>query len=107
MKILITGAKGQLGRDCAEVLATEHTIYPIGSRELDISDRQQVSEFLDSIKPDTVINCAAYTAVDACEKNREECRRVNAEGPGLIAAGSAAIGARIIHISTDYVFDGN
>ena len=107
MKILITGAKGQLGRDCAEVLATEHTIYPIGSRELDISDRQQVSEFLESIKPDTVINCAAYTAVDACEKNREECRRVNAEGPGLIAAGSAAIGARIIHISTDYVFDGS
>lgn len=106
MKILITGARGQLGRDCAQVLATEHTIFPAGSRELDITDGRHVSALLHSIHPDAVINCAAYTAVDACETNRERCRRVNGEGPGLLAAETAALGARIIHISTDYVFDG-
>jgi dTDP-4-dehydrorhamnose reductase len=107
MKIVITGARGQLGKDCAEVLAIKHTVYPFGSGELDISDRQQVSALLDSIKPDAVINCAAYTAVDACEENKEDCWRVNAVGAGILAAGCAAVGARLIHISTDYVFDGS
>ncbi len=107
MKILITGAKGQLGQDCSEVLATEHSLYPFGSRELDITDKQQVLKVLASIKPDIVINCAAYTAVDASEKNSKQCRQVNSEGPGYIAAGCAATGAKIIHISTDYVFDGS
>jgi len=106
MKILITGAGGQLGQDCANLLATAHTIYPIGSRELDITDEVHVSALLDSIRPDAVINCAAYTAVDACEKDRDRCLRVNGEGPGFLAAKCADLGARIIHISTDYVFDG-
>jgi len=106
MKILITGAKGQLGRDCSNVLATEHITYPLGSRELDITDMQQVSALLDTIRPDAVINCAAFTGVDACEKDSMRCLRINGEGPGNLAAGCAVIGARLIHISTDYVFDG-
>ncbi|MDW7772982.1 MAG: dTDP-4-dehydrorhamnose reductase [Desulfobulbaceae bacterium] len=107
MKILITGAKGQLGQDCSDILAGEHTVYPIDLQELDITDQQQVSAYLEKMRPDVVINCAAYTAVDACEKNRKLCLQVNGEGPGFIAAGCAATGSRIIHISTDYVFDGS
>jgi dTDP-4-dehydrorhamnose reductase len=107
MKILLTGAKGQLGQDCTRVLATEHTVFhPFGSQELDITNNRMVTEMLQSINPDIVINCAAYTAVDGCENDKERCHQVNADGPGFIAAGCAQIGARIIHISTDYVFDG-
>jgi len=107
MKILITGASGQLGNDCAEILATEHTVYPLSLRELDITDRQQVGQILGRINPDTVINCAAYTAVDACETDKEQCRRVNSKGPGYLAVSCADLGTRLLHISTDYVFDGS
>lgn len=107
MNILITGAKGQLGQDCVAVLTKEHTVYPFSSLELDISDNQQVSETIQRIKPDTVINCAAYTAVDNCEKEVKRCHQVNGEGPAYLATECEAIGARIIHISTDYVFDGS
>jgi len=107
MKVIITGAYGQLGRDCRRVLSPEHAVQPLGSRDLDIADRRQVRSILEQRRPDIVINCAAYTAVDACENDREGCRRVNAVGPGNLAASCAAIGSRMIHISTDYVFDGN
>jgi dTDP-4-dehydrorhamnose reductase len=106
MKILLTGARGQLGRDCADVLATEHTLYPFGSAELDITDPHLVRAMIDSIRPDAVLNCAAYTAVDKCEEERELCMRVNGLGPGHLAEGCRTVGARLIHISTDYVFDG-
>jgi len=106
MKILITGAKGQLGRDCSQVLATSFTVYPFGSSELNIADRDQVNDIMDKIRPDFVVNCAAYTAVDNCEKNRERCRQVNADGPEYIARACAKTDARMIHISTDYVFAG-
>ena len=107
MKILITGAKGQLGRDCARIMGTENTVYAFGSQELDIRDPAQINHRLQTIKPDAVINCAAYTAVDACETDRDRCWQVNAESPGLIAAACAQHGSRLLHISTDYVFAGN
>ena len=107
MKILLTGAKGQLGQDCTKVLATEYTVlHAFGSQELDITNSRLVTEMLQIINPDIVINCAAYTGVDGCESDKERCWRVNADGPGFIAAGCAQIGARFIHISTDFVFDG-
>jgi dTDP-4-dehydrorhamnose reductase len=106
MKILLTGARGQLGQDCARVLGTEHTVYAFGSRELDIADLDQVRERMTMIRPEVVINCAAYTAVDACESKQEQCWRVNAEGPAFLAAACARHAARLLHISTDYVFDG-
>lgn len=107
MKIIITGAGGQLGQDCARVLGMENTVYGFGSQELDIADHDQVRQQFQAIKPDIVINCAAYTAVDRCETDKENCWRVNAEGPGIIASACAEVKARMIHISTDYVFDGN
>jgi dTDP-4-dehydrorhamnose reductase len=106
MNILITGAGGQLGRDCARVLATKNTVYAFGSKDLDISDHDQVRGYFQEIRPDVVVNCAAYTAVDGCETDRENCWRVNARGPGVIASSCSEAGARLIHISTDYVFDG-
>jgi dTDP-4-dehydrorhamnose reductase len=107
MKILITGARGQLGQDCAKVLGTENTVYGFSSQDLDISNHDQVKQHFQVIKPDIVVNCAAYTAVDKCETDQKNCWRVNAEGAGIIASICAENKARMIHISTDYVFDGN
>lgn len=106
MNILITGARGQLGQDCNRVLAARHHLHALSSRQLDISDREQVSRCLEALRPDIVINCAAYTAVDGCETDRENCWRTNGDGPGIVAGACARTGARMIHISTDYVFDG-
>jgi dTDP-4-dehydrorhamnose reductase len=106
MKILITGAKGQLGQDCSQILASSFTVFPFGSQELDIADRRQMYDIMESIQPDIVINCAAYTAVDDCENNLKRCKQVNTDGPEYIAGACAKTGARMIHISTDYVYDG-
>jgi dTDP-4-dehydrorhamnose reductase len=107
MKILITGARGQLGQDCAKVLGTENTVYGFSSQDLDISNHDQIKQHFQVIKPDFVVNCAAYTAVDKCETDQDDCWRVNAEGAGIIASICAENKAQMIHISTDYVFDGN
>lgn len=106
MNILITGAGGQLGQDCAKVLAAETTIHTFSSKDLDITDLAQVNHHFQVVKPDVVVNCAAYTAVDKCETDRDNCWRVNADGAGNLASACSEIGARMIHISTDYVFDG-
>ena len=106
MKILITGAGGQLGQDCAKVLANEATVQAFNSSDLDITDHAQVNHHFQVVKPDVVVNCAAYTAVDKCETDRDNCWRVNADGAGNLASACSEIGARMIHISTDYVFDG-
>ena len=98
MKILITGARGQLGQDCAKVLGTENTVYGFSSQDLDISNHDQVKQHFQVIKPDLVVNCAAYTAVDKCETDQDNCWRVNAEGAGIIASICAENKARMIHI---------
>lgn len=107
MNILITGAGGQLGQDCREVLTAEHAVHALGSRELDIAEESQVREWLVRVRPTVVINCAAYTAVDASENNQAQSWRVNAQGPAVLAAACAGAGARLLHISTDYVFAGD
>lgn len=107
MNILITGAGGQLGLDCIRVLTPNHTVHALTSRELDITDKKQVASSMCAVRPDVVVNCAAYTAVDRCETDRENCWQVNAIGPGIIAAACVQSGTRMVHISTDYVFDGN
>ncbi len=106
MKILITGAEGQLGRDCRTILKESHTIIPCDLPKTDITDAQAINALFRTYRPDTVINCAAYTHVDNCETHKETARQVNAEAPGILAAACSETGARFIHISTDYVFDG-
>ncbi len=107
MKILITGANGQLGQDCQQILAPNHTLLLCDIGTLDISDATAVQAMFTAEKPQVIINCAAFTAVDRCETEREAAWRANAIGPENLAKEAATIGARLIHISTDYVFDGN
>lgn len=108
-KVLITGAKGQLGLELYKQLSKyekEVQVIAASRADLDIIDFNQVKNRLVAIKPDIVINCAAYTAVDQCEKEHEKAYRVNALGPKHLAIMCNEIGAKLVHISTDYVFDG-
>lgn len=104
MKVLITGAKGMLGRTLLEELKG-FTLIPT-DLEVDITDAQQVHAALEQHRPDCVIHCAAMTAVDTCETERELAFRVNALGSENVARACAAHQARLIAISTDYAFDG-
>ena len=107
MKILVTGVKGQLGYDVMKVLA-ERKIEAIGAdiEEFDITDQDATRNFITKHRPDAVIHCSAYTAVDKAEENKDLCRKVNAEGPRNIATVCKEIDAKMVYISTDYVFPG-
>lgn len=107
MKILITGANGQLGRE----LLLQCRAYPVNPvatdiDEMDICDGMQVERFFDREKPDLVVNAAAYTQVDAAEAEQETVFRINSEGPLTLARVCAGKNIPMLHISTDYVFDG-
>lgn len=107
-RVLITGAGGLLGRPLARRFALDrawHTIA-LDRAGLNITDAEAVGHVVEREKPGLIINCAAFTKVDACEQEQELAQRVNGEGAGIIGAAAAKIGARLIHISTDYVFDG-
>ena len=106
MKILITGCNGQLGRDCQTVLGAWHSLACLDLPDIDIADPASVRAAMERFAPETVVNCAAYTRVDDAEKHPELCHRVNALGPAHLAQACAERQARLIHISTDYVFDG-
>ncbi len=106
MNILITGGGGQLGRDCASRLTSGHRVTACTSSELDITNAAQVQTRFSQLEPEVVINCAAYTAVDQCEQDRERCFAVNSTGPKILGKLCRQVGSRLIHISTDYVFDG-
>ncbi len=106
MKILIVGSSGMLGADCKEVLSEEHELVMPSKEDMDIVSWDGVIENLQRINPDVIINCAAFTDVDACETEEYMCQRINVEGPRNLAQCSARFNARLIHISSDYVFDG-
>lgn len=106
MKILISGGHGQLGRDVSTLLEQKHNVISCGSEELDIGNRMRVEDILARHQPEVIVNCAAYTAVDNCETEKELAWRVNALGPENLAVTAETLGSRLIHISTDYVFDG-
>jgi dTDP-4-dehydrorhamnose reductase len=106
MRILICGGKGQLGTDCHTILGRNHEARSVDLDELDIADPSQVENGVAAFGPDVIVNCAAYTAVDACETRYDLAWQVNAEGPGNLAMAAERHGAGLIHISTDYVFDG-
>ena len=106
MKILITGGKGQLGTDCAQILADRHDILAIDLDELDITSRLDVEKVVQGFCPDIILNCAAYTQVDACETEKALAWKVNVNGPKNLALSAIDCHAQLIHVSTDYVFDG-
>lgn len=107
MRVFVTGVRGQLGYDVVNEL-TKRGIEAVGADidEMDVTDAASVERVIREAAPDAVIHCAAYTAVDAAEENEELCRRVNAEGPGNIAAVCRELDIKMIYISTDYVFSG-
>ena len=107
MKVLITGASGQLGFDAAKLLTAKGIPYlGVSSKELDITGRDGVLRMFSGYRPDAVLHCAAYTKVDLAEDEPERCMRVNAEGTRNIALASREIGAKMLYVSTDYVFPG-
>lgn len=109
MKILLTGANGQLGNELRLVLERENpgvTDY-VDREELDITDGAAVAAFVARGDYSHIINCAAYTAVDRAEEDKSLCHAVNVDGVCNLATAAAAHGIRMVHISTDYVFDGN
>lgn len=123
MRILVIGAAGQLGHDLLKVFSPEHEVFGAdmagagAQHDIDITDPDAVDSLIVDVRPDLVINSAAFTNVDGCEAQKEICREVNADGAGNIARACAGleaaevgeigrVPASLIHISTDYVFDG-
>lgn len=105
MKILVTGATGQLGWDVVKELKKRNIeCRGVGSKDLDITDKEAVFAYIRAYQPDAVIHCAAYTAVDKAEDEPEKCRDVNINGTAYIAEACREIDAKMIYISTDYVF---
>lgn len=106
LRIIVLGAAGRLGAALAREYSRSHDVLAWGRREADLGEPGAVAESIHASGADIIINTAALTNVDVCEEQRELARRVNADAPALIAEASQAIGARCIHISTDYVFSG-
>lgn len=109
MNILVTGCKGQLGNEIQllEKENAQHCFFNTDVEELDITDQLAVEQFVAQNKIDGIINCAAYTAVDKAESNKELCTSLNTVAPAYLAAAIEKRNGWMIHISTDYVFDGS
>lgn len=107
-KIIVTGCNGQLGRAVNKLYAgnNEYEFVNTDVGELDITNIDQVMVLAREVKPYAIINCAAHTAVDACETEADKAYRINAIGPRNLSIAATETGAKMIHISTDYVFDG-
>ncbi len=106
MRILVFGARGQLGRELTALPGAAHDITGLTRAQCDIAQPGAAERALREHRPDAVINCAAWTKVDAAETQRDDAFRINAEGPRLLALACAAADVTLVHISTDYVFDG-
>ena len=107
MKMLVTGAQGQMGRDLIEVAdSVGEEAIGLDLDTLDITDRDAVHAVIAELRPDVVVNCAAFTAVDACEDHAEQALEVNGHAVRWLAEAVDAVGGHLVQISTDYVFDG-
>ena len=126
MRVLVTGARGQLGHDLVDVLSgrrpagapagagrkevrrtgSSDEVFGLDHRRLDVSDRHRVLAAFDALDPDVVVHCAAWTAVDACESDPDRAFAVNAMGTRHVADAARRHGAHVVYVSTDYVFDG-
>ena len=107
MRLLVTGAAGQLGSEVAGLLGNAgHEVLTPSSRELDFLEADEVADAVGSLRADWVINCAAYTQVDKAEADADAAFCINREAPGRIAQAQAACGGRMLQVSTDFIFDG-
>jgi len=105
VRVLVTGAGGQLGQDVAAVFA-RHEVTAVTHAQLDVTDRDQVLGAVTTLRPQAIVHCAAWTAVDACERDPDRAFAANALAVRHVAEGARRVGAHVCHISTDYVFDG-
>ena len=105
MRVLVTGAGGQVGRELVEAF-TGHDVAAFDHARLDVGDRDAVLQALGAVRPDAVVHAAAWTAVDACEADPDRALRVNALGTRHVAEGARLVGARVCYLSSDYVFPG-
>ncbi len=106
MKVLVTGARGMLGSDLCEVLAASHEVRGVDLQDFDVTDAEDTIRAVSGERPEAVVHCAAWTDVDACERDAERAFKQNAGGTWNIASAAAEVGAAMIYVSTDYVFDG-
>jgi dTDP-4-dehydrorhamnose reductase len=107
MKLLVTGAAGMLGRDVMLAAGNAgHDLVGFGRAELDITDAAGLAKKFELERPDVVINCAAWTDVDGAEAEEQAAFAVNGTGAGNVAAAAAAVGASVVYVSSDYIFDG-
>ncbi len=107
MKILVTGANGMLAKEVKKRFQKGNEIIATDVEKLDITNEKMVDDVISEVKPDYIINCAAYTAVDKAEENYELADRINGDGPKNLAKSAKTVGAKLVHISTDYVFGGD
>ena len=106
-RVLVTGARGMLGSEVVAALSTTTDVLAADVTEFDVTDAAAVRLAVRAAAADAVINCAAWTDVDGAETHRTEAFAVNAEGAGNVARAAAEAGAWLLHVSTDYVFDGS
>jgi len=106
MRVLIAGCRGMLGADLMEVFRPGHEILGLDRPEIDITDLEQCLSIAEGFRPEVILNAAAFTRVDECETRQREAFLVNGEGAGNLCRAAAAVGSRMVHYSTDYVFDG-
>ncbi|MGI8579525.1 MAG: sugar nucleotide-binding protein, partial [Solirubrobacteraceae bacterium] len=104
MQLLVTGADGMLGQDV--VAAAPGPVLALVHEDVDVTDADAVRAAVRDARPHVVINCAAFTDVDGCEEQEERATGVNGVGAGNVATAAAAAGALVVHVSSDYVFDG-
>ena len=107
MKILITGANGMLAKSVKARLKEGNELICTDVADLDITDEKAVIKFVEKNKPEYIVNCAAFTAVDKAEEVYDLAEKINANGPGNLAKAAKTVDATLVHISTDYVFDGD
>jgi dTDP-4-dehydrorhamnose reductase len=106
MRLLVTGAAGMLGTDVV-ACAAGHDVIALARAELDITDADAVRAAVRDVRPEAIVNCAAWTDVDGAEANEDAATRINGDGAGHVAAAAAEAGAHVVHVSTDYVFPGD
>jgi dTDP-4-dehydrorhamnose reductase len=106
LKALVLGGAGQVARAVAQAVPADHSVVAKSRGELDITDATAIARALDSIRPDWLVNAAAYTAVDLAENHREQAIAINDTAVGTLAQAASRAGCRLLHLSTDFVFDG-
>lgn len=106
MRVLVTGANGQVGAEVARTLAGRAEVAAMGRSELDLADPGRIAAVMREVRPDVVVNAAAYTAVDRAESEEALAHAINAAAPGILGEEAKRLGAYVLHYSTDYVFDG-